>query len=303
VTRRRFNSLLAGAGACAPGTVIDTHVHLFDPARFPYHPQATYRPPADTLEDYLALARQVRLSHAVVVHPEPYQDDHRYLEYCFAHEPSPGFFKGTCLFDPTAAETPERMEQLVRRNSGRIVALRIHENREAGEQPTVSGPIRDRDLLHPNVKATWRKAGDLGLAVQMHLIPLHAPDVMRLASEFSDTPVIVDHLARAGQGTPAQYDEVLKLARLPRVYMKFSGLEYSSKQSYPYLDLRPLIRRTYDAFGPDRIIAGYIGMTPGDFRRGLELVPIMFEFASAAEHDKILGCNAATLYRFNGARI
>src|SRR4029079_18565082 len=95
--------------------LIDTHVHLFDPKRFPYAPMATYKPEPQTLESYVAFVRKAGIRHAVIVHPEPYQDDHRYLEYCFQHEPSPGFFKGTCLFDPGAIDTPSRMEALVKK--------------------------------------------------------------------------------------------------------------------------------------------------------------------------------------------
>src|SRR2546425_12454715 len=115
--------LLAGALGVVPalcatrpvGTLVDTHVHLFscDPARFPYPPDAPYKPAPQPLEDYLKLVEAARIDHTVIVHPEPYQDDHRYLEYCFAHEPSPAYFKGTCLFDPIAPRTPERIESLV----------------------------------------------------------------------------------------------------------------------------------------------------------------------------------------------
>ena len=62
-------------------------------------------------------------------------------------EPSPGFFKATCLFDPIDPETPKRMQALVQRNPGRIVALRIHEIHPAGTPSTTTGVIRDRDLL------------------------------------------------------------------------------------------------------------------------------------------------------------
>ena len=48
----------------------------------------------------MKFAKEAAIDHAVIVHPEPYQDDHRYLEYCFSREPAKGFFKGTCLFDP-----------------------------------------------------------------------------------------------------------------------------------------------------------------------------------------------------------
>src|SRR5437899_3534816 len=141
----RRGLLFAAAGlstsARPKGVLVDTHVHLFDPQRIPYHPAATYKPPAAPLEGYVQFVREAKIDHTIIVHPEPYQDDHRYLEYCFAHEPSPGFFKGTCLFDPIAPRTPERLESLVKRNPGRIVALRIHEMRKPGTPPSASGAI------------------------------------------------------------------------------------------------------------------------------------------------------------------
>src|ERR1051325_1673170 len=199
------------------GLLIDTHVHLFDPERFPYAPNATYKPPAQPLESYLKFVAQARLDHTIIVHPEPYQDDHRYLEYCFQHEPSPGYFKGTCLFDAIAPDTPARMEALTKKHPDRIVALRIHENHKPGTPPATSGAIRDRDMKSPAMRETWRKADALGLAIQMHFIPYYAPQIGALAEQFPQMPVILDHLARAGQGTPAEYDNVLKLAKLPRV--------------------------------------------------------------------------------------
>ena len=153
------------------------------------------------------------INHAVIVHPEPYQDDHRYLEYCLAHEPSPGFFKATCLFDPIDPATPKRMQALVERNPGRIVALRIHEIHPAGTPSTTSGLIRDRDLRNPQMAVTWQAAHDLGLEIQIHCIPHYAVEIGELAAKFPKTPVILDHLARAGQGTPEEYDQVLKLAQ------------------------------------------------------------------------------------------
>ena len=115
------------------GILIESHIHLFagDPERFPYN-GASYKPHTAPVEDYVKFAREAQINHAVIVHPEPYQDDHRYLEYSLAHEASPGFFKGTCLFDPIDPATPKRMQALVEKNPGRIVALRIHEIHAGG---------------------------------------------------------------------------------------------------------------------------------------------------------------------------
>jgi predicted TIM-barrel fold metal-dependent hydrolase len=301
ISRRDCLAALAASGlrAARPAALlIDSHVHLFDPSRFPYAPLATYKPKPQPLEPYVEFVRQARIGHTVIVHPEPYQDDHRYLEYCFQHEPSPGFFKSTCLFDPIAPDTPARMEALVKKLPGRIVALRIHENRKPGAPPTASGAIRDRDMTAPAMRETWRKAHALGLAIQMHLIPYYAPQIGALAREFPQMPVVLDHLARAGQGTPAEYAEVLKLARLPRVYMKYSGVEYSSKAGYPYRDVQPVVRRAYDAFGHDRMLWGGLGMNMAEFEKNRAVFEQMFDFATASDRAKIQGETAARLFRF-----
>ena len=85
--------------------VVDTHLHCFagskDP-RFPYHERAPYRPEqAATPEHLLKLMDKAGVDYAVVVHPEPYQDDHRYLEHCL--EVGDGRLKGTCLVFADAA--------------------------------------------------------------------------------------------------------------------------------------------------------------------------------------------------------
>jgi predicted TIM-barrel fold metal-dependent hydrolase len=283
------------------GVLIESHIHLFagDPVRFPYS-GAVYKPVTLPVEQYGQFAREVRLNHAVIVHPEPYQDDHRYLEYCFEHEPFPGFFKGTCLFDPIDPATPGRMRALAAKHPGKIVALRIHEVHEAGTPSTTKGPIRDRNLGDPQMEATWRAVHEQGMAVQMHMIPHYAPGVYVLAEKFRAMPVILDHLARPGQGTPQEYEQVLRLATLPRVYMKYSktGVETISKQPFPHLDARPMVKRIYEAFGPDRMIWGELGGSKAEFAREVELFDAMFDFAAASDRQKIRGLTSQKLFAF-----
>ena len=295
--------LAGGSGVVRPpGVLIESHIHLFadDPARFPYN-SASYKPKRAPVEEYVRFVREAQINHAVIVHPEPYQDDHRYLEYCFAHEPSAGFFKGTCLFDPIDPKTPQRMQVLVKRNAGRIVALRIHETHAAGTPSTTSGLIRDRDLKAPQMAVTWRAAHELGLALQIHCIPHYAVPIGELASRFSNTPVILDHLARPGQGTPEEYEQVLKLAQIPRVYMKYSstGVASASKEPFPHADAKPLVKRVYEAFGADKIIWGELGGSMADFAGEVQLFDLMFDFAPEPERAKIRGLTAQKLFAFS----
>ena len=296
MTRRRLLAGFAGA-ACAwsaarpRGVLVDTHIHLFaaDTQQFPFAPDTPYTPKPAPLEDYLKFAAAARIDHTVIVHPEPYQDDHRYLEYCLRNEPSRGFFKGTCLFDPIAPGTPKRMEQLASRNPGRIVAIRIHEMHAPGTPPLAKGPIKDRDLRDPAMKATWRAAQSLRMAIQVQLLPYYAPQVGELAAQFPESTVVLDHLGRGWQGTPEEFEGVLRLAKLPGVYMKYSAVERTAG---------PLVRRAFDAFGPDRMIWGGLGHDLQEFERQIQLFDEMFHFASEQDRAKIRGENAQRLFRF-----
>jgi predicted TIM-barrel fold metal-dependent hydrolase len=305
ISRREWiaGTLLAAAARAArpPGVLIESHVHLVsdDAAKFPFSAGRTSRP--NPVEPYVKFAVEAGISHTVIVSPEPYQDDMRYLEYAVNRGPSPGFFKGTCLFDPIDPETPKRLEALVKRNPGRIASLRIHELHPAGTPSTTTGPIRDRDLKDPRVETTWRATHDLGLSMLIQLIPHYAPQIGDLAAKFPQMPVILDHLARPGQGTAEEYEQVLKLAQIPRVYMKFSGtgVGSASKQPFPHEDAKPLVKRVYEAFGADRMIWGELGSSMAEFDRAAQLFDSMFDFAPESERAKIRGLTSQKLFAFS----
>jgi len=272
--------------AGSPATV-ETHVHLFDPDRVPYAPDAPYRPAKYPLEAHLQLVEAAGLAHSVIVHPEPYQDDHRYLEYCLAHEPRAGYFKGVCLFDPLRGDTPRRLSGLLERWPKRIVAMRIHETKMT---PEAAGPIRNRDMNDPRMSACWQALAAMGVGIQMHCIPGQAANIRRLAEKVPDTTVILDHMGRPGDGTAEEYDEVLRLAELPRVILKYSGWNMYKG------DLNRLTRRIYDTFGPHRMIWGMLGTTIAEYRTQSARFEELLAFASAADRANIAGGNAMRLF-------
>jgi len=290
LTRRAALLGALGAGgatfAAAASNIVETHVHLFDPERVPYAPDAPYKPAAYPLEAHLKLVAAAGLEHSVIVHPEPYQDDHRYLEYAFAHEPRAGYFKGVCLFDPFREDTPRRVRSLMERWPGRIMGMRIHETQM---KPEPVGPIRNRDMQDPRMLACWKALAGMGLAIQMHFIPAQAPNIRRLAEQV-DVTVILDHMGRPGDGTEKEYQEVLRLAEVPRVILKYSGWEYYKG------DLSRLTRQIYDAYGPNRMIWGTLGNTIEDYRKTSARFDELLAFAPAADRAKIAGGNAMRLF-------
>src|SRR5262249_45745197 len=119
---------LAGNLAAAPAKVpvVDAHLHCFagkGDTRFPYHPKAPYAPEAAATPEHLLKCMDgAAVDFAIVVHPESYQDDHRYLEHCL--EVGKGRLKGTCLFFADRDGSVAKMPALVKKFP--IVAVRLH---------------------------------------------------------------------------------------------------------------------------------------------------------------------------------
>jgi len=227
--------------------------HLFhrDTDRYPFHPDARYVPPEerrsdDPFADYLRRMEEEGIDRGVVVHPEPYGDDHRLVLEALAKEPER--LRGTCLFFPEDPDAPRKMEELVRAHP-LIIATRFHAHRG------MPRPYFD-SFSDPAVQAMWETAAGLGIIVELHIGPSFAAQAADLIEAHPSTTVIIDHLAEPPTGTPVEYADVLDLARFDNVYMKLSALAHISEDTPLYLDVRPFTRRVIDAFGPDRMVWG-----------------------------------------------
>ena len=224
---------------------------------------------------------------AVIVHPEPYQDDHRYLEHCF--DVGGKRFRGTCLFFADDPDATKRLAELVRRRPGQVVAARVH----------AYAPDRLPPFGKPELRALWKAAADLGLALQIHFEPRYAPGFEPLIREFSGTRVIIDHLGRPFQGTPDEYAVVANWSRFDNTIMKVSAIP--DQGEYPHRDVRPVIRQLTERYGPDRMIygGGFSSTTTGEsYRQSFERARSYLAHLSAADQAKILGGNAVKLFGF-----
>jgi predicted TIM-barrel fold metal-dependent hydrolase len=268
--------------------LIDTHLHCFagnDP-RFPYHPLAPYRPdkPA-TPEHLLQCMDGARIDYAIVVHPEPYQDDHRYLEYCL--DIGKGRLKGTCLVFADRPGSIDKLPELAKRLP--LVAARVH----------AYAPDRLPPFGKPELRQLWKKATELGLGMQLHFEPRYAPGFEPLIKEFSDTTVIIDHLGRPFQGTPKEHEVVLTWSRFKNTVMKLSAIP--QPESYPHRNIRPVIQRLVAEYGVKRIIYGggfSAEATPASYREALDKARSFIDFLSEEDQTSVLGNNAARLFGF-----
>ena len=298
MNRREF-LCVAGTGSAALATlsaaepkrtpVVDTHTHCFAgkaDARFPYHPRGTYQPELPTMPEFLLkLMDGAGVDHAVVVHPEPYQDDHRYLEYCLAV--GQGRLKGTLLVFADRPGSVEQLPDLAKRLP--VVTARIH----------AYLPDRLPPFGKPELRRLWQLAGDHGLAIQLHFVPEHAAGFEPHIREFKQTRVIVDHLGRPFGAKAEDYGRVVRWADFPNVVMKLSSLPVADAPEAA--ELPRVLRRLADAFGVDRLIYGGgfdEKATAESYRRERERLASLLNFLAPEARAKVLGGNAAKFFGF-----
>ncbi|MDO6440249.1 amidohydrolase family protein [Cyclobacterium sp. 1_MG-2023] len=269
--------------------VVDTHLHCFagpDSNKFPYHPNGPYQPnSAATPEHLLSCMDGAGIKYAIVVHPEPYQDDHRYLDHCL--EVGGGRLKGTCLFFADQPDSLAAMPSYLKSHEGSIIASRVH----------AYAPDRLPPFGKPELRKWWRSVADAGVTVQMHFEPRYAPGFEPYIREFSDTTVIIDHLGRPFQGSPEEYGRVLRWADFPNTIMKLASIPKA--EHYPHQDIRPIIRQLTSAWGPERMIYGggfNSDATPDSYLRYRQDLLGHLSHLSSQEQAAILGGNAAKLF-------
>ena len=267
--------------------IIEWNAHMFsrDTTRYPFHPRAAYLPDpadwsADPLADYLAHMAATGIDKAVLVHPEPYGDDHRLVLDCLQREPTR--FLATSLFYPSDADAPQKLSDLVRQEP-KIIATRFHAHR--GTQAYLDS------FTEPGVRALWEVAGELGLLIELHIGPNYAREVADVICAYPTYPVLIDHLAEPLMGNPIEFADVLALAEFDNVYMKLSGLSHFSNDAPLYLEAKPFTRWVVDAFGPERLVWG--SGTP-------QIVDAHLAHLSETDRDKVKGGNLAHLLPFRG---
>jgi predicted TIM-barrel fold metal-dependent hydrolase len=213
---------------------IDCHMHVIDPARFPYNPQVAYRPAGQeigTPAQFEAVMAFYGVTHALIVQPNSgYGGDNSLMLDTIAR--GKGRFKGVAIidFDASLAELRDLKAQ-------GIVG--------AAFNPTFHGSDHYRDS-----KTLIERLAELGMSLQLQTEHDQLLPFVKWVEEIP-VPTLVDHCGRptvaAGINQPA-FQALLKLADTGRVSVKLSGYAKFSRQGYPFDDCEPFVRALVSAF-------------------------------------------------------
>jgi len=225
---------------------IDAHVHVWtdDCERYPvadgFRPEDAQ--PRFTPDELLPLCEASGVDRVVLVQMSFYGYDNSYMLDAIAERPD--VFRGVAIVDPAMAGLGE---ELARLRAAGVRGLRIYSLESELRSPLSAD--QNRRLMH--------EAGRAGIAICPLLDPDFLPGVYRAAERTPHTTFGVDHLARigiTGSIDDTEVDYLCALAKLPNVFVKVSAFYALGAKQPPYLDLVPLVRRAYDAFGPERLM-------------------------------------------------
>lgn len=266
---------------------IDTHVHLFDPANYPYGADNFYHPTGGetgTPEHYKQVMEAYNIHYALLVQPNSgYNFDNSCLLNAIAK--SSGKFKGIAVApaDISFAE----LEQLKQQG---IVGIAFNVALYGSQYYTDSAAILE-------------KLSALDMFAQFQVIDEQLIDLKPLLNSFPGK-LLIDHCGRPDphEGINQKgFKELLRHAQKGNAYIKISGQYKISQTGYPYTDMIPFIATLLEEFTLD----GCMWASDWPFLRAperLDLGPLLAlveaYLPSAEDRRKLVWDTPAKLFGF-----
>jgi predicted TIM-barrel fold metal-dependent hydrolase len=227
-----------------PASATDCHVHVFDPARFPFAANAPYRPiPAEcgTAQDLAATLDSAGIERVVLVNPTSgYGEDNR----CMLDAIERLGARARGIARVPLSTSGRGLDALARRG---VVGVRID---------CVGGGLAQLD--DPAFATLLARLADRDLVLDLQG---EAEQWVAIAPAVTAVPVriVVDHAGRPrpDQGVNAPgFKALLRLAASGRVAVKLSGPMRYAQRPPPYRDVARFVHAIVREFTPQRLVWG-----------------------------------------------
>lgn len=274
--------------------LIDAHAHVWtsDTSHYPLapgHKKESMKPATFTPDELLKHARAAGVDRVNLIQMSYYGFDNSYmLDMIKLYD---GVFVGTAVIDPLAPDLVRKMEELAKK---KVHAFRIH--------PRLSQQPPDKWLRPEGYAKMFAAAAKSNQALSCLIDADGLAEVERMCKDNSDTPVIIDHLARIGvDGTihDKDVDALCALARHKKVMVKVGAFYALGKKKPPYDDLASLIKRVIKAFGVDRCMwesdCPFQVQGEHTYEASVDLIRKRLDFLTADDRDWVLGKTAEKL--------
>ncbi len=219
---------------------IDCHVHVLEPAVFPYGEDIAYKPAGQEIGTRAQLRQVMKtygVSHALLVQPNSgYGGDNACLLDAIAR--GEGRFKGVAILD-FDADLADLRDLQARGIVGGAFNPTFHGIDYYKKSGALIEKLARRDMF-------------LNLQCEHDQLMTFVPWLEELPIR-----VLIDHCGRPMPEAGLQqagFAALLRLARTQRVYVKLSGYAKFSRLPYPFGDCRPYVAAIVKAFTVDRCL-------------------------------------------------
>lgn len=154
-------------------------------------------------------------------------------------------------------------------------------------------------LLTPAIAAMQRHR----LSMDALVLPRHLPALLRFAERYPDLPVVIDHAAKpqiASAALEPWRASITRLAALPQVYCKLSGLVTEAAADWQVAQLQPYVAHILEVFGTQRVIWGSdwpVVNLAADYGRWLAATDALLGDLNTVQRQQVMGLNAQRFYR------
>jgi len=228
-------------GFKAPANIVDSHCHIFDPARFPYSPKRHYTPPSATVGDLRRFHAAIHVRRVVCVQPSIYGTDNACLIDALRQLGADA--RGIAVIDKSFSG--QQIDDLV---GAGVVGVRI--NLEVGKD-------RNSNDAVTRLEETVESLDGRNMIIQIYAA-LGVIDQLAQRIQVQPHQVVIDHFGLAkGVDGPEQagMPALVGLMQSRKVYVKLSGPYQISRLKPGYADTVP-IGRTLVEGDPDQVIWG-----------------------------------------------
>jgi len=274
-----------------PRTIIDTHLHLIDQERlrYPWLAEVPALNRSFPLQEYWAQARDLGIASALHMEVDVAEAD---------QEAETAFVTG--LGAPvTAAIASCRPEH----EDFAATLDRIAAN------PAVRGLRRilhtspDALALQPLFAENLRRLSAHNLSFDLCVLARQLPIAAELAQSCPDVRFVLDHCGVpdiAGRAVDPWRAGITRMAALPNVVCKISGVVAYAGADWTTEDLRPYVEHCIQSFGWDRVVWGSdwpVCTLTADLTRWVRASEALLAGCSDSELDRLFSLNARRIYR------
>jgi L-fuconolactonase len=178
-----------------------------------------------------------------------------------------------------------------------------------------SGLTPPGTCLDPKYAAGMRVLGEKGLTFDLCMRPKELDDAAKLVKDCPDTRFVVDHCGNvdpkaflsknSGEAAHSADDwkrSMERLAALPNVHCKISGLVARAPLAWDAGTLAPAVNHCLDTFGPDRVTFGSdwpVCLTRATIQQWVAALREIISTRSAQDQEKLWSGNALRLYKLS----